>query len=206
MARKRTGTVIREKNARGEIVNVPFCTLPDGSRRRLKVVPGESYEKAKDRAAHWSQRFAGENVTRPTSKAAVRARQAECAATVAWWETFFGEHEARGDSDWKGDRGRFRKHIRPVIDKLMADVTRDDCEQLRDALDAKIRSGALAWKTAWNVWSVWTTACTAASSSKVRAQRVRADNPCTGVQPPERREKKSKAWLWPSEMVTAAEL
>ena len=80
--------------------------------------------------------------------------------------------------------------------KLMARVTADDVENVRDALDVAIREreqggrarGRLAGKTAANVWSVLTSGFRAASGSKSRELRILPRghvNPCLGVQPPE---------------------
>jgi hypothetical protein len=171
-------------------------------RKRVRDLNGNplaytSKRDAKQRAELYAEQAQGLRRKQPVRPAPVEPK----GDAEPWWSAFFAERERRGDSDWKGDDGRYRAHIKPVIDTPVSSVTRDDSERLRDALDEKIRSGELAWKTAWNVWSVWTTACAAASGSKVRALRVRTDNPCAGVEPSDRQTAKSKAWLWPSEFL-----
>jgi hypothetical protein len=41
----------------------------------------------------------------------------------------------------------------------LARTFRDDVENVRDALDAKIASGAMNWKTARNAWATFTKLC-----------------------------------------------
>jgi integrase len=86
---------------------------------------------------------------------------------------------------------------------------------VRDALDAKIQAGfwesvagdgpklryAFGWKRAWNVWAVFTSACKAASRSKNKTLRVRSDNPCAGIEPPDRGFKRKTQWLRPAEFL-----
>jgi hypothetical protein len=79
--------------------------------------------------------------------------------------------------------------------------TRDDVERLRDVLDAKIVKGALAWKTAASVWTLVTSMCSDMVNAKKRELRMREDNPCRDVKPPERGERKSKQYLYPSEFL-----
>jgi hypothetical protein len=100
----------------------------------------------------------------------------------------------------------YRPHIKPLLgDKHPKDWTREDGERLVTELDRKIASDSaderISWRTAHNVWSLFTKACKVACSAKAgTGLRVRADNPCAGIEAPERGEKKSKQWLYPAEM------
>jgi integrase len=114
----------------------------------------------------------------------------------------------------KEDRGRINMHVVPVIGgRPMRLVARDEIEEIVRRLDAKIvgktegAPGGIAWKTAHNVWTLVRTAFRDAVTSKTIALRVRDEDPTLGVQPPERGEKKTKAFLFPSEflrLVTAS--
>ena len=84
------------------------------------------------------------------------------------------------------------------------------CERMRDSLDTKIAAGSreregrtyrFGWKRAWNAWALFTSACKAASRSKNKDLRVRKDNPCLGVEPPDGGSTKQKQWLYPSELL-----
>lgn len=100
------------------------------------------------------------------------------------------------------DRARIRLHVLPTIGKLEARAfTRDDVERLRDALDRKIERGELAWKTVASVWTLVTSMCADMVNAKKREFRVRNDNPCRDVKPPERGDRKAKQFLYPSEFL-----
>ena len=86
--------------------------------------------------------------------------------------------------------------------KLVAGINRDDVEDVRDALDAAVakrkkdggRAG-LSGARARNVWSVLTSMMKEACSSKRRDLRVRDDNPCSTVQPPDRTDARVKTFI-----------
>jgi integrase len=115
-------------------------------------------------------------------------------------------------------KGRWRKWVSPIIGSTpMADVTRDQIEQVRDALDdaiaafrkegrAKKRADRrLMPKAALNVWAVVTTAFKAACTAKrATGLRVREDNPCANVLPPEKGDSRRKTWIYPSEFLQLA--
>jgi hypothetical protein len=74
--------------------------------------------------------------------------------------------------------------------KLVASVTRDEVEDVRDGLDAAVakrkREGGragLSGARARKVWSVLTSMMKEGCTSKRRDLRVRDDNPCSTVQP-----------------------
>jgi hypothetical protein len=103
----------------------------------------------------------------------------------------------------RDDRSRMRDHVLPTLATLnVATFTRDDVERLRDKLDDKITKGELAWKTASSCWALVTSMCADMVTAKKREFRVRDDNPCRDVKPPERGAKKQKQYLWPSEFMT----
>jgi integrase len=90
------------------------------------------------------------------------------------------------------------------------EVTRDDVEDIRDALDAAIRAhadggpadGRLAPKTAQNIWGELTVSLSEMASSKRRDLRAIGQSPALGVQPPERGGEKTKVYPYPSELLT----
>jgi len=102
----------------------------------------------------------------------------------------------------RDDRSRLRDHVLPLVASLdVATFTKDDVENVRDALDGKIASGALNWKTARNAWAAFCTMCSDMGSSKRRDLRVRKDNPAIGVHAPDRGARKVKQYLFPSELL-----
>ena len=135
-----------------------------------------------------------------------------------WYGRYHLYQVELGQTDAGKKRDRWRKWIAPKIGtKPMAAVTRDDVEDIRDALDAAIvawkasggisggkRGAAIAGKTAMNVWSCLTSSFKAATSSKRRDLRVLEGkaNPCVGVEPPgdqSSRRVRRKTFLYPKE-------
>jgi integrase len=196
--RPREGTIVTAKSGLLQAI----ITLADGTRKRMKPFPkGTSRAYAKERAAYWTEKAEREGI--------VRAPKADDPATggAAWWDEYFAFRESKGLTPV---RDMYDAHIRPVLgDKHPKDWTPADCEVVRDALDQKIAAGswesasgrryAFGWKRAWNTWALFTSACKAASRSKNKALRVRTDNPCSGVEPPDRGEDRQKQWLYPTE-------
>lgn len=124
---------------------------------------------------------------------------------AAWSERWTAEREARGLATVDDDRGRLRKWILPDLgERLVATMTRADVEGLVEQLDRKVRAGALSWRTARNVWALVTKACSDACASKVRALRVREDNPAVNVRGPDRGVTKAKSYLYPAELLALA--
>lgn len=112
----------------------------------------------------------------------------------------------------RDDRGRLDHHVLPVVGDLdVRAFGRDDVERMRDELDRDIERGysvdakgkrrTFSWITARNCWTVWTSMCAEMVSSKRRELRVRDDNPCRDVRPPERGGTKAKQYLYPSEFL-----
>jgi integrase len=95
--------------------------------------------------------------------------------------------------------------------KPIAGLSRDDVENVRDALDSAVadrrkeggRAG-LSGARARNVWSVLTSMMKEACTSKRRDLRVRADNPCATVQPPDKTDAKAKTFVYPAEFLKLA--
>lgn len=120
-----------------------------------------------------------------------------------------------GQTDADKKATRWKKWISPHIGhKRPEDVTRNDIEDLRDALDVAILAWApnkaakngtcLSGKTAMNVWSALTSTFRTATNGKRRDLRVLDGklNPCTGVLPPgdrESRQARRKTFLFPRE-------
>ena len=127
----------------------------------------------------------------------VRAALAPGETCDAWYERFAAYRRAEvGSVD--DDRCGWTKWISPHLGpKSIRDVTPDDIEDVRDALNAAVLAyeaagavkgeGQLAPKTAHHIWSSLTTAMKYASTRKgPRELRVREDkgNPCLGIPPP----------------------
>lgn len=74
------------------------------------------------------------------------------------------------------------KHVYPLIgEKAITAITRSDIEGVVEALDAKVQTGLLRWKTAHNTWGVLSKSFDDATNAKSRVLRVLATNPALGV-------------------------
>ena len=92
------------------------------------------------------------------------------------------------------------KWVSPIIGpKCMAKLTRDDVEDVRDALDRAVESKTIRHTTARNAWSVVTGAFKAACSSRDRSLRVHTTPLTYNVLPPKRGESRQRPWLYPNE-------
>jgi integrase len=191
-----TGTVVKTKSGRLQGI----ITLPSGKRKRLPPFPaGTSEAMAREKTAYFAEKLRAMPVVVATKVPMPTGRH-------AWWDAYFAHREAKGLSSVED----VFVHLAPIVGtKDPRDWTADDCEAVRDSLDTKIDAGSwkhpsgrvyrFGWKRAWNVWALFTSACKAACRSKNRALRVRKDNPCDGVEPPDRGETKIKQWLYPEE-------
>jgi integrase len=128
----------------------------------------------------------------------------------AWHDRYLAFCSEQGLSTVQTKRDRWHKWISPTIgDKAPGDVTRDDIENVRDALDSAIRAytregsgeGRLAPKTAQNAWSELTVSFREMVNSKRRDLRCIQADPTLGIQPPERGTDKSKCYPYPSELL-----
>lgn len=124
-----------------------------------------------------------------------------------WFDGFLKVREAKGETTVIDKRGHIQNHILPVLKHLerMADLSTDDCEAVRNALDAKIASTDpevhISPKTAANIWATLKAACKEMCRSKRPELRIRRDNPSADVEPPETGDDRSKTFLYPSEFL-----
>ena len=221
-----TGTLETCRDASGKLYYRGKVRLQDGSRQRIEVAEPKCYSKTdarKDVASR--QKDEDANHTIYLAKLAVRAtREAKLAGAAgetcdAWFERYNEYARELGHTDASKKRDRWRKWCAPTIGaKRIAFVTRNDIEDVRDALDVAIdawkRAGksagkqghAISGKTAMNIWSCLTSSFKAATSSKRRDLRVLdgKTNPCLGVEPPgdrDSRQCRRKTFLYPKEAV-----
>lgn len=120
----------------------------------------------------------------------------------AWCGRWIAARVAMGLRVAGEDANRLEGHVYPLLGEVpVAAVTRAQLEDVRDALDAKTRAGDLATATATRIWAVVSKAFRDACASKDRSLRVRDDNPCASVEPPDRGAEKAGAYLYPSELL-----
>ena len=209
MGRRRTGTI----EWHGDHWDARV-TLVDGARPRFCLAPELGDGEARKQAQGLATMAIAEGATMPRAAAAgagpgsagkaarSEGRGAATETVGAYAERWLAERDLRGLSCVRDDRSRLRTHVLPMLGtKPIAEVSRDDVEDIVDALDLKVRDGKLAWLTAGHVWRMVTKLFSDAQSSKARALRVRSDSPCAGVRGPDRGVMKAKVYLYPSEFV-----
>jgi integrase len=196
MARRRTGTVQRFTHADGSTFYRARLRLGDGSRPWADIPAEHGRTEARKHAARL-QELEDE---RGEVLAARRGAALGAEIPARWFERWHAERRTRGLRSVDTEESRIRDYVLPYLrGATMASVTRDELEDVRDGLDAKIRAGKLSWKTCANTWGLVTKAFADALNSKRRELRARTDNPVLGIAPPERGEHKSKVYLYPSE-------
>ncbi|MGA7119696.1 MAG: site-specific integrase [Polyangiaceae bacterium] len=223
MPRPRTGYVEPHRRASGAVYFLACIRLADGSKERVRVPRSYSTPSggrtARERADLYAEARqeredeTGELLAKRNERRAEKARhcEEEQGETCAQYFRRFLEHRAAAG------KVRRLRDLRSAWDvwiasrigrKPIASLTRDDVEDVRDALDcavaARKREGGragLSGARARNVWSVLTSLMKEACTSKRRDLRVRADNPCTTVQPPDKTDAKTKTFIYPMEFL-----
>jgi integrase len=195
MPRQSTGTVRILNNDDGHPQWHAKWTRADGSRSEwLPLSPKIAiYDTAGARreAARLAPRVRRESVGKASTE-----------TVEAYSKRWLDDRDGRVNSI-RDDRSRMRDHVLPTLRALdVRTFARDDIEHLRDLLDDKITKGDLAWKTVASVWTLVTSMCDDMLNAKKRELRVRSDNPCRDVKPPERGERRARQYLFPSEFLT----
>jgi integrase len=202
MPRKPTGTVTWAGDRyRARI------TLADGSRPWIDLPAGLTEARAREMAAAAAERARKTNsVHIPKGQEAEATEEQPAGETVQEWsERWVASREAQGLTSVSSDRSRLRTHVLPALGDLeLAKVTRQHIEELVEQLDLGVREGEFSWHTARLVWALVSKMFDDAAFSKTRALRVRDDNPAAGVRGPDRGIKKSKAYLYPNELLRLA--
>ena len=223
MPRPRTGSVEPFRRADGATYYRARIRLDDGSRERVDVPEKHSTPAGgltgRQRAENWAEALqededeTHELLNAKKKRAADEAKKDDAThgETCDRWHTRYLAHAKAQGVGTTGTKGqRWGKWISPKLGgKAMVSVTRDDVEDVRDALDEAIRAyvtvgrgeGRLSPKTAQNVWSELTVSMGEACSSKRRDLRVIETDPTNGVQPPERGASPAKCYPYPSELL-----
>lgn len=220
---KRTGTIEPYRTAEGKTGYRGRVRLADGSRRSVDVPAKYSYSEDRARlyiaGAQEREDQTGELLADKNRRASAKIVGAVTSSSPAgetcdeWIERFIKYQRELGMTDATKKRSRWMKWISPKIGaKPMTLVTRNDVEDIRDALDVAIaawkRDGAckttITGKTAMNAWSALTSSFRAATSGKRRDLRILdgKPNPCVGVEPPgdrDSRKARRKTFLYPKE-------
>jgi len=169
----------------------------DAKRKWIALPKGLSHKEAEARAKEIA-----ESARNQTSIEAVRAIAKPGETFAEWQDRWLKHREAQGLESVRDDRSRLKTHVVPLVGPVqMRAISVGHIEDVRDGIDAKIKSGDLSWKTGQNVWTIVRAVFRDARASKNRALRVRQDDPCAGVAPPEYGDEKAKQYLYPTELL-----
>lgn len=169
----------------------------DGSRKWVGLPEGTSHSEAKRRAKEIA------DIAKVGSLPEVRAIAMPGESVTQWSERWLMWRVERGLESVRDDRSRLRRHVLPLLgQRAMNAITPSQIEDVRDALDEKVRAGMLSWRTAQHVWTAVRSMFRDARTAKRRDLRVREDDPVQGLAPPDRGAAKSKQFLYPSEVAT----
>jgi integrase len=216
----RTGSVEPLKRSDGRTYYRARIRLADGSRERVDVPEkyttpaggksGEERAELYSLAVQEREDETGELLAKKTAREAENARQSDPMhgeTCTKYRERLDAHRKELGRRSGRDDASTWRVWLAARIGHLpVARVTREDVERVRDALDEAItlheRTGGregIGPKRAANVWSVLTTTFRAACMAKRRDLRVRTDNPCAGVLPPEDGDSRRRTFIYPVE-------
>lgn len=207
----RTGTLEARRATDGTVSYVGRLRLADGSKSGRMPAPAGSTKAAAQRwLAALQTREDAEGIVYAAKVA--RARDEAAVASVghptetadAWHARYLLTKEC-GEGHRRVSASSWKTWIAPVIgEKPVATLTRDDLEDVRDALDRAIDEGRTRPATAANVWSTLTSAMRAAYAAKDRTLRVHTSPLYVGILPPRDGASRSRPWLYPSEWLQLA--
>ncbi|UQA61784.1 tyrosine-type recombinase/integrase [Polyangium aurulentum] len=202
MGRPRTGSVRKEGD------HFVARILLDGKYERIHLPTGLSEERAREMAQFYTA-----NPDKARERLAEQGRGRRCGTVEPKGETFneylerwLEDRDRRGLSGIQRDRGAILNRVSPHIGtKPIAVITRRDLEAVVESLDRDVLEGKIQWATAVRVWGSTRKLFRDAARSKVKALRVRDDNPAAEVAPPDKGIEKAMVYIYPDEFLRLVE-
>ena len=197
------GTVQKFKDARGRIYYRARITLVDGERPYLKP----RFDK-KERAQDYADEKTREAEKRGITVAQYEPAKHEGETCDDYFDRLAEARTSEGITGVRKERYDWGKWVSPRIgSRPIAAVTRDEIEDVRNALDAEVKKrlaegleAGISGKTAANIWSVLRTCFKEAVAARDRSLRVRTDDPSSGHKPPLETPDRAKTFLYPVEV------
>jgi integrase len=209
--RQRTGSVEPFVDATGAIYYRARIRLADGSRVRVDI-PSRFSSTPEEREVWTEERQADEDkdgrLLVAKRKRAERAKPSTSTETVDGYREKLCElREAEGKRNVTNEQFIWRKWISPRIgSKLIASVTADEVENIRDELDEQVKERiakglghGISGAHAMNVWSMLRTTFAEAVSSRDRSMRVRTTDPTDKIKAPLTSSPRKKTFVYPAE-------
>ncbi len=215
MAPARTGSIEPLRRADGTRYYRARVWLADGTRARVlvpvKYCGSEERAKLYAEAAQEQEDETGELLAAKRARLEAEAQRSRSGAGETCDEYFARLSKVRQSDGVRGvtkERQIWKRWMAPTIgSRPIATVTRDEIENVRDELDARVRERigkgldhGVSGATAENVWSVLRRTFKEARSARDRTFRVRQDDPSEGHKPPLKTREREKTFLYPVEV------
>lgn len=199
------GTVQKFKDASGRFYWRARATLFDGSR----VWVGDRFygKHGKVRAHEYADEKTREAEEKKLTLPKFTRKPGENETSDEYFSRLSDDREAKGIGNVRKERNDWSKWISPRIGlRPVAAVTRDEIEDIRNALDAEVmlrrtqgQEHGISGKTAMNIWSTLRITFKESVSARDRVLRVRTDDPTAGHKPPLKSPDRSKTFVYPNE-------
>jgi integrase len=195
-----TGNVQPWRDAEGRLRYRARIRLSDGSVRSLDIPERTSHKEARALAMKWQQQELATSALYHR-KLEELGKPVGGETTGTWFARYTKARLENGVLEANRNRKRWQRHIGSFLDRIpIVELEKRHIVQVRDHLDKLARTGELHPKSCLNIWSVLTKAMREAVSSKLPGMQVRATNPCSEVQAPDRGESRTRPWLTPKEV------
>jgi integrase len=179
------------------------ATLPDGHRPWLEPRFATA-ERARELADEKTREAFAKNLTVATFRGGQPTADETC---DDYFDRLATARSSEGIGGVRKDRYDWGKWISPRIGhRPVAEVTRDEIEDVRNALDAAVKRRltegldvGMSGKTAMNIWSTLRTTFKETTSARDRSLRVRTDDPTAGHKPPLKTPDRAKTFVYPNE-------
>lgn len=198
------GSVQQFKDAKGRPYWRARASLPEGG--RVWVGPHFSRkDRAQEYAAEKTREAFASKLTLESMRPAPEPVDGE--TCDHYFQRLAYARKAEGVRDTRKERTIWGKWLSPRIGgRPVAQVTRDEIEAIRSALDAQVRlrirdglTAGISGATAQNVWSVLRTMFKETVSSRDRTLHLREDDPTAGHKPPLKTPRRQKTFVYPTE-------
>jgi integrase len=197
-----SGTVQEFKDAKGRPYYRARITLPDSERVWLKP----RFDK-RERAEEYANEKSGEAEARGVTVARVEKTKNAAETCDEYFERLAAARKSEGVRGVREEGYHWSKWISPRIgSRPIAEVTRDEIEDIRNALDAEVKKrlgdgleAGLSGKTCMNIWSTLRTCFKEAVGARDRGLRVRSDDPTAAHKPPLPTPERTKTFVYPTE-------
>src|SRR5579872_2585770 len=180
------------------------ASLPDGKRPWL-----EPHFAREDRAREYADEKSREAVDRKLTVSHYAPPKGPAESCDDYFDRLATARASEGIGGVRKERYDWGKWISPRIGpRPIAEVTRDEIEDIRNVLDAEVKKrladgldAGMSGKTAMNIWSTLRTTFKEAMSARDRSLRVRTDDPTSGHKPPLQTPNRAKTFVYPNEFV-----